>query len=62
VGPEAAVFVDDQARFCAGSVAVGIRAAQIIRSGVSRAHRCGAQHIPPRPSAQPPGFLRVSVR
>jgi putative hydrolase of the HAD superfamily len=31
VGPEAAVFVDDQARFCAGSVAVGIRAAQIIR-------------------------------
>jgi putative hydrolase of the HAD superfamily len=31
VGPEAAVFVDDQARFCAGSVAAGIRAAQIIR-------------------------------
>ncbi len=31
VGPEAAVFVDDQARFCAGSVAVGIRAAQIVR-------------------------------
>jgi putative hydrolase of the HAD superfamily len=31
VPAEAAVFVDDQARFCAGSVAVGIRAAQIIR-------------------------------
>jgi len=31
VSPEAALFVDDQARFCAGSVAVGIRAAQIIR-------------------------------
>jgi putative hydrolase of the HAD superfamily len=31
VRAEAAVFVDDQARFCAGSVAVGIRAAQIIR-------------------------------
>jgi putative hydrolase of the HAD superfamily len=31
VGPEAALFVDDQARFCAGSVAVGIRAAQIVR-------------------------------
>ena len=31
VSPEAAVFVDDQARFCAGSVAVGIRAAQIVR-------------------------------
>ncbi len=31
VSPEAAVFVDDQARFCAGSVALGIRAAQIVR-------------------------------
>ena len=31
VSPEAALFVDDQARFCAGSVAVGIRAAQIVR-------------------------------
>jgi HAD superfamily hydrolase (TIGR01509 family) len=31
VRPEAAVFVDDQARFCAGSVAAGIRAAQIVR-------------------------------
>ena len=31
VSPEAAVFVDDQARFCAGSVAVGIRTAQIVR-------------------------------
>jgi HAD superfamily hydrolase (TIGR01509 family) len=29
--PEAAVFVDDQARFCAGAVAVGIAAAQIVR-------------------------------
>src|ERR1700749_2745432 len=32
VPAEAAVFVDDQARFCAGSVAVGIRAAQIVRA------------------------------
>jgi putative hydrolase of the HAD superfamily len=31
VPAEDAVFVDDQARFCAGSVAVGIRAAQIVR-------------------------------
>jgi len=31
VSPDAAVFVDDQAGFCAGSVAVGIRAAQIVR-------------------------------
>jgi FMN phosphatase YigB (HAD superfamily) len=31
VAAEAAVFVDDQARFCAGSVAVGVRAAQIVR-------------------------------
>jgi FMN phosphatase YigB (HAD superfamily) len=31
VPAEAAVFVDDQARFCAGSVAVGIRTAQIVR-------------------------------
>jgi putative hydrolase of the HAD superfamily len=31
VSPEAALFVDDQARFCAGSVAVGVRAAQIVR-------------------------------
>ena len=31
VRPEAALFVDDQARFCAGSVALGIRAAQIVR-------------------------------
>jgi HAD superfamily hydrolase (TIGR01509 family) len=31
VSPEAALFVDDQARFCAGSVAAGIRAAQIVR-------------------------------
>ena len=31
VSPQAALFVDDQARFCAGSVAVGIRAAQIVR-------------------------------
>ena len=31
VSAEAALFVDDQARFCAGSMAVGIRAAQIVR-------------------------------
>ena len=29
--PEAAVFVDDQARYCAGAVAVGIVTAQIVR-------------------------------
>ena len=31
VTAEAAVFVDDQAGYCAGSVAVGIRAVQIVR-------------------------------
>jgi putative hydrolase of the HAD superfamily len=31
VAADAAVFVDDQPGFCAGSVAVGIRAAQIVR-------------------------------
>lgn len=31
--PEAAVFVDDQAGFCAGAVAVGITTAQIVRGG-----------------------------
>jgi putative hydrolase of the HAD superfamily len=34
VSPEAALFVDDQARFCAGSLAVGIRAAHIVRGGL----------------------------
>ena len=34
VSAEAAVFVDDQASYCAGSVAVGISAAQIVRSGL----------------------------
>ena len=32
VAAEAAVFVDDQAGYCAGSVAAGIRAVQIVRS------------------------------
>jgi putative hydrolase of the HAD superfamily len=31
IRPDAALFVDDQARFCAGAVAVGIAGAQIIR-------------------------------
>jgi len=31
VRPDAAVFVDDQASFCAGAVAAGITAAQIVR-------------------------------
>lgn len=31
VAADAAVFVDDQARYCAGSVAVGITAVQIVR-------------------------------
>ena len=31
VPPQAAVFVDDQASFCAGSVAAGISAVQIVR-------------------------------
>jgi FMN phosphatase YigB (HAD superfamily) len=43
VSPEAAVFVDDQARFCAASVAVGIQAAQIVR-GEPDGHR-SAQRI-----------------
>lgn len=34
VGAEAAVFVDDQPGYCAGSVAVGIRAVQIARGGL----------------------------
>lgn len=32
VGAEAAVFVDDQPGYCAGSVAAGIRAVQIVRA------------------------------
>jgi putative hydrolase of the HAD superfamily len=32
VTPEAAVFIDDQAGFCAGAVAEGIRAVQIVRA------------------------------
>ena len=32
---EAAVFVDDQAGYCAGSVAAGIRAVQIVRPGLN---------------------------
>ena len=36
VAAEAAVFVDDQPGFCAGSVAVGIRAAQIVRGELDR--------------------------
>jgi len=34
VAAQAAVFVDDQAGYCAGSVAAGIRAVQIVRSGL----------------------------
>jgi putative hydrolase of the HAD superfamily len=34
VAAQAAVFVDDQAGFCAGGAAVGIRAIQIMRGGV----------------------------
>ncbi len=34
VAAEAAVFVDDQAGYCAGSVAAGIRAVQIVRAGL----------------------------
>ncbi len=34
VTADAAVFVDDQAGYCAGSVAVGISAAQIVRGGL----------------------------
>ena len=32
VAAEAAVFVDDQPAYCAGSVAAGIRAVQIVRA------------------------------
>jgi putative hydrolase of the HAD superfamily len=35
VAAEAAVFVDDQAGYCAGSVAAGIRAVQIVRAGLN---------------------------
>jgi len=34
VAAEAAVFVDDQPGYCAGSVAAGIRAVQIVRAGL----------------------------
>jgi HAD superfamily hydrolase (TIGR01509 family) len=34
VAPETAVFVDDQPGYCAGSVAAGIRAVQIVRAGL----------------------------
>jgi len=33
VAASAALFVDDQASFCAGGAAVGIRAVQIVRGG-----------------------------
>jgi len=35
VAAEAAVFVDDQPGYCAGSVAAGIRAVQIVRSDLN---------------------------
>ena len=35
VAAEAAVFVDDQAGYCAGSVAAGIRAVQIVRADLN---------------------------
>jgi putative hydrolase of the HAD superfamily len=35
VAAEAAVFVDDQPAYCAGSVAAGIRAVQIVRAGLN---------------------------
>jgi FMN phosphatase YigB (HAD superfamily) len=35
VAADAAVFVDDQAGYCAGSVAAGIRAVQIVRAGLN---------------------------
>jgi putative hydrolase of the HAD superfamily len=38
---EAAVFVDDQARFCAGATALGITAAQIVRAGADAAEMDG---------------------
>jgi FMN phosphatase YigB (HAD superfamily) len=34
VTAEAAVFVDDQPGYCAGSMAAGIRAVQIVRAGL----------------------------
>jgi putative hydrolase of the HAD superfamily len=34
VAADAAVFVDDQAGFCAGGMAAGVRAVQIVRDGV----------------------------
>ena len=35
VTAEAAVFVDDQPGYCAGSMAAGIRAVQIVRAGLN---------------------------
>ena len=59
VAAEAAVFVDDQARFCAGSVAVGIRAAQIVRADPGRA---GPQRAVPAPEPRWSGRCRRSRR
>jgi putative hydrolase of the HAD superfamily len=46
VTADAAVFVDDQARYCAGGVAAGVRAVQIVRGELDgRAPAAGAADI-----------------
>jgi putative hydrolase of the HAD superfamily len=45
VSADAAVFVDDQARYCAGGVAAGVRAVQIIRGGLDGSAAAGTTEI-----------------
>ena len=52
VAAEAAVFVDDQASFCAGSVAVGISAVQIVRGELDGRAPAGATVIRSLPEAE----------
>ncbi len=44
--PEAAVFVDDQPRFCAGATALGITAVQIVRDGPAGTAAAAADETP----------------
>ena len=46
VSADAAVFVDDQPGFCAGSVALGIRTVQIVRADLDRQSLDGQQSTP----------------
>jgi len=46
VAAEAAIFVDDQASYCAGSVAAGIRAVQIVRADLDGQSLDGQVPVP----------------